>query len=364
MILFLVCLSFVFVVFQLINVLLNFFFRQKIDVSDMRIAELISILIPARNEAGTIELLMSDLTKITDTQVEILVFDDQSTDATAAIVKQFALQDDRVKLYQSAGMPEHWLGKNYACHQLSKSAKGQYFLFLDADVRVEASMVKDAVAYMKTYGLGLFSVFPKQMQKSIGEKATVPIMNYILLTLLPLIAVRTSPYPAHAAANGQFMLFDSSIYRAHDLHKRFALSVVEDICIARYMKEQDVKIACVTGEERIRCRMYHSYKESLTGFSKNIFMFFGNKPALAFAFWALAALGFIPMLCYNMTLLWFYLTLVVVIQILYSKVCRQPVGQGLLLFPLQLFFLIHVLIFSLQRRRNKKYVWKNRNVYS
>ncbi len=360
----LVYLSFVFVVFQLINVIINCLFRQRIGHSKSSTSEFISVLIPARNEEDNIESLLTDLRNIDDCEVEILVFDDQSTDATADIVRRVSSLDSRVRLYQSKGLPEKWVGKNYACYQLSQWARGQYLLFLDADVRVETSIVRDAVGYMKKSGIGLLSVFPKQIQKSFGERVTVPIMNYILLTLLPLIFVRISPFTSHAAANGQFMLFDKDVYRANDPHRQFAMSAVEDINIARYLKERKVKVVCVTGEERIKCRMYHSYEEASNGFSKNVLMFFGNKPALAIAFWALAALGFIPVMLYSLGILGLYIALVVVVQILYSIACGQNFAQNIELFPLQLLFLINVIIISLRQRRNKKILWKDRNVYS
>ncbi len=364
MMLFLVYLSFGFIVFQLINVAINILFRQWIGYSNLPVRELISILIPARNEAGNIELLLSDLRKIDDCEVEIIVFDDESTDDTAAIVRRIASKDDRVRLCQSTGLPGRWLGKNYACYQLSQQARGQYLLFLDADVRVESSIIKDSVLYLKKYRLGLMSVFPRQIQSTLGEKVTVPVMNYILMTLLPLILVRVSPFVSHSAANGQFMLFDGEVYRANDPHKLFARSAVEDINIAKYLKKQKVKIACIAGENRIRCRMYHDYDEALNGFSKNVIMFFGNIPAIAFVFWWFAALGFVPVLLYSYNLFELYISLVVVIQLLYSIACGQNMSQNLLLFPMQLLFLINVIIISLQQRVNRKFLWKDRNVYS
>lgn len=364
MMLYLVSLSFGFVVFQLMNVVINCLFRQKVVPSKLPTKELISILIPARDEEDNIQLLLSDLLKIDDCEIEIIVFDDQSSDSTADMVRRISMQDARVRLCQSTGLPEKWLGKNYACWQLSQRAKGQYLLFLDADVRLEASIIKDAVWYMTKHRLGLLSVFPKQIQESFGERVTVPIMNYILLTLLPLIFVRVSPFISHSAANGQFMLFSSDVYRANDPHRLFAMSAVEDIAIARYLKKKKVKIACLTGEDRVRCRMYHGYKEALNGFSKNVFMFFGNKPALAIVFWIFVALGFIPVMLYSLGILGLYIALVVLVQILYSIASGENFSKNIELFPLQLLFLINVIIFSLKLRSNKKYLWKDRNVYS
>lgn len=356
--------SFAFLMFQLFNVLLNLIFRQKIAQSGTLQHEEISILIPARNEEDNIGSLLSDLKKIKNEKIEIIVFDDQSTDNTAKIVSEKAVLDKRVSLLYSEELPLDWLGKNHACYKLAQCANGSHFLFIDADVRIKSGIIEDAVEFLKNKNLGLLSVFPVQEQKSIGEKITVPIMNYILLTLLPLILVRISPFTSHSAANGQFMLFKASLYRTIQPHKRFKLSPVEDIAISRYYKKKKIKIACLVGENRIQCRMYKSYREALDGFAKNIFMFFGNQSILAFLFWAFAALGFIPVMFLGKIYLLCYLVSVIMVQLLYSLLSRQNILSAILLFPLQLLFLLQLMIRSLYLKTRKQYTWKNRNIYS
>ncbi|PIE88061.1 MAG: glycosyl transferase, partial [Bacteroidetes bacterium] len=297
MIRYLAYLSIGFISFQFLNVLLNLLFRQRIGKTVSPSDEMVSVLIPARDEAHNIGFLLDDLSKIRGTNLEIIIFDDQSTDDTCAVVERHASSDPRIQLIRSEStLPEGWLGKNHACYQLAKQAKGSYYLFIDADVRIEGNIISDALAYLKKHQLGLLSIFPVQILKSRGEKITVPMMNYILLTLLPLIFVRVSPFPSHSAANGQFMFFDALTYRKTQPHKHLKSSHVEDIAIARYFKKQRIKIACTTHEERIQCRMYQSYGEALSGFSKNIIMFFGNKRLLALLFALFTALGFLPVL--------------------------------------------------------------------
>ena len=128
--------SFAFVLLQLINVLLNFVFNQKLHSSSIELDEMISILIPARNEEQNIGFLLDDLSKCGCEKLEIIVCNDQSTDNTVNIINQYSKNDNRIKLYQSAELPDKWLGKNHACYQLAQKAKGRYFLFLDADVRI------------------------------------------------------------------------------------------------------------------------------------------------------------------------------------------------------------------------------------
>lgn len=352
-----------FVAFQFFNVLLNFFFRQKIKKNNLASNEKISVLIPARNEEQNIHLLLGDLQKMKNENLEIIVFDDQSTDDTFKIVQKFANIDSRIKGIQSTGLPDSWLGKNNACFQLAQQAKGNYFLFVDADVRLKGNIIEEAVSHLKKHNLGLLSVFPTQIQKTWGEKVSVPIMNYILLTLLPLIFVRISPFASHAAANGQFMLFNAHTYQKKQPHQTFKSSAVEDIAISRFFKKEKIKIACITGEKRIKCRMYSSYNEAKNGFTKNVFMFFGNQAVLAFLFWIFATLGFIPILLAKATLLPIYFALVILIQVIYSITSKQNVELNLLFFPLQLLFLGQLLIKAVLTKKNKQYKWKGRDVF-
>ncbi len=348
---------------QFVNVLLNLIFRQKIKFSNTENIELLSVLIPARNEETNISFLLSDLHKSKNKNIEIIVLDDDSTDNTANVVQDFAKCDRRIVLIQSDSLPDGWLGKNYACYQLAQKARGKYLLFLDADVRIDESIVADVVSYAKKFQLKLLSVFPIQIQKRIGEKISVPVMNYILLTLLPLIFVRISPFKSHVAANGQFMLFDAETYKKTQPHLLFKNSAVEDIKISQYYKNEKHKIACITGEKRIQCRMYKTYKEAVNGFSKNVFMFFGNKPILGFLFWTFSAFSFIPILFALPQYLIYYFATLVIILLLYSLISSQNIACNILLFPLHLFFLITILGNAIVMKKYKKLEWKKRKIY-
>jgi len=360
---YLVYISFGFLGFQLLNVLINYIFRQIIEKTEIQNSELISVLIPARNEENSIGFLLEAMYKTKNDNIEIIICNDHSTDNTEEIIRKYAKIDSRIRIIQSDFLPNGWLGKNHACYLLAKQAKGRYFLFVDADVVLSANIVADAVAYAKRYKLGLLSVFPKQIQLTAGEKQTVPLMNYILLTLLPLIFVRVSPFKSHAAANGQFMLFETETYYELEPHKRFKNSAVEDIVISRFYKSQKIKTACLIGEERIHCRMYNSYNSALNGFSKNIFMFFGDAPAVAFLFWVFGILGIVPIILYNIHLVFPYLLGVLLIQILYAVTCKQNVLTTVLFFPANMFFMLHVLIKALMVKKQKNYTWKGRNIY-
>ena len=172
---------------QFLVALINLITRNWLTDTMTESSKLVSVLIPARNEENNISNILNDLLKQYYKDIEVIVCNDQSEDNTESIVKEFAARDGRIKLINSAGPAEGWTGKNYACYLLSKQAKGEYLLFLDADVRLRGQIITNAVVSVDKNGLGLISIFPMQIIKSFGERITVPNMNYILLSLLPLL---------------------------------------------------------------------------------------------------------------------------------------------------------------------------------
>ncbi len=154
---------------------------------------LVSILIPARNEENNIGRLLDDLQELKYNNFEILVYDDDSTDQTRSVIMDKSLLDKRIRYIQGKVLLPGWLGKNHACHQLAKAAKGDYLLFLDADVSVIPRLFTDSIAFMEKQDLDLLSLFPVQKMKTLGEWLTVPLMNRILLGNLPADADQKKP---------------------------------------------------------------------------------------------------------------------------------------------------------------------------
>jgi len=341
-----------------VNVVWQPLFNKKAD-TDL----FVSVLIPARNEEQNISNLLVDLQHQTHKNLEILVFDDQSTDRTAQLVSDMAKYDSRIRLITSTELPDGWLGKNYACHSLAQQANGEYLLFLDADVRAEQLLITSTIAYSKKHKTKLLSIFPTQKMLSIGEKTVVPVMNYILLTLLPLALVLRSKFVSLAAANGQFMLFETKTYQSLYPHKLLKAEKVEDIKIAQLFKKQRLKVACVSNNNNVSCRMYSNYDESIEGFTKNIAMFFGNSYVMAYAFWFVTTFGFIVVLiALPIKYFWLLNVLTIVTRIFVSIASNQKSSQNLLfLIPQQLNIGI-ILFKSIVNKKHKKYLWKGRFV--
>jgi len=196
-----------------------------------------------------------------------------------------------------------------------------------------------------------------------GEWITVPNMNFILLSLLPLFLIRKTKYRSLSAANGQFMLFKADNYLPVWPHEKMKGNKVEDIEIARYYKQLNILIACTTGDDRISCRMYTGFNEAVDGFSKNVVSFFGNSFVLAFLFWLMTSLGFIVVnLGTETTVFIVYLILLVVIRIIISTISRQKEFLNVLLFIPQQLSLGFILLKAVSRKLKNQYQWKGRNI--
>ncbi len=343
----------------------NFFFPPKPTARALDQIPSVSILIPARNEADNLPTILDQLINLDPRPLEIIILNDQSTDNTEEILQTFGRRYPSIRYINGAPLPEGWLGKNWACHQLGQAAKGEYFLFLDADIaslhpQILAKLVAEA-QYLKT---ALISIFPDQIMETWGERLTVPLMHYLLLSMLPLWWIYRLPFPSMAAANGQFMLFDGEIYRAQRWHEQAKEIIVEDIRIMQKVKEAGLKGMTFVGADLIRCRMYRSFNEGIQGFSKNILAGFGNSIVGLLLFLGLVVFGWIGLMIVDLPS-WAWggiLTIMLLIRGMISYLAGQSIGINLGLHPAHMLLLVGIGILSIWKKFNGKNEWKGRNV--
>ena len=213
-------------------------------------------MIPARNEEDNITELLHSIIQQSYSNYELFVLDDQSEDQTTGVVEALSTKNRKINLISGKPLPEGWLGKNWACFQLAQHARGEVLLFLDADVRLSPNALEAALYQMQKNNVVMLSCFPTQKIDSLGEWLIVPLMNWLLLSLLPLKAVVSLPYKSLTAVNGQFILCDKRAYNAIGGHKAVFDQVVEDMEIARKLKVGGYRIMTALGHDAITCRMY------------------------------------------------------------------------------------------------------------
>jgi glycosyltransferase involved in cell wall biosynthesis len=341
---------------------LNYFFRVNYNRYASVDKPLVTVIIPARNEEATIGFLLDDLQKQDYPRLQIIVANDDSTDNTPEIVAIKQKDNPSIQLLNTGLKDNEWLGKNHACYFGSRQAKGKYLLFLDADVRIGTNAITSTIGYLQNNQLVFLSVFPKQLIPSIDVYRVVPLMNYILLSLLPLFMVKNSPFPSMAAANGQFMLFDHNLYRALEPHKHYKKEKVEDIHIARYIKRSGYKTACLTGNDDISCRMYDTYNAAIEGFSKNVFAFFGGSVTAGLMFWLVNLTGFFWMLLLPIYMPVLYLFFIITMRWFIASTSRQHSFLNIVMHYSQLWSLGKLMLRSIHHQQKKSYQWKGRYI--
>lgn len=324
-----------------------------------------SLLIPARNEENSIDNILLDASRMAPAPFEVIVFNDNSSDNTSKLANAYKMYLPQLRIIESAveELPESWIGKNWACNRLAQEATGDYLLFVDADVRLGDDIGSKWINYAIKHNLSLLSVFPKQITDTRGSRLTVPIMNWILLSLLPLPLVKNSKWSSFAAANGQFMLFKANDYRETKPHSTFRSSHAEDIDISRFLKKSGYKIATLAGNDSIMCRMYGSLNGAINGFSKNVLHFFGDSITATIAFVLITTLTplFLIPLGFIAVALWFIA--IVAIRILVSATSEQSISKNVVRIFSQHYFFVVIVFRAILNRTRKNLLWKGRNIY-
>ncbi|MEO8794459.1 MAG: glycosyltransferase family 2 protein [Daejeonella sp.] len=358
-------LVFFFLILRFTVTLFNFISNPKLTYSGKQYQQLVSILIPARNESADILDLLKSIKQQNYSNYEVIVLDDHSDDDTFTICENFAGKNENFKVIRGSKLPKGWLGKNYACHQLAQNANGKYLMFIDADETISDGLINNAVHRMEIQRLTLLSLFTNQVMDTIGERLVVPLMHFLLLNLLPLRLVKLSKNPSFAAASGQFMLFNADDYSKNQWHEQVKHKVVEDIEIIKAVKTFGYKAEALLANGYIHCRMYKSLDEALSGFSKNLLAGFNNNVAGLLFYLTLVISGPIVIWYFGgVQLLFFAVGLIMLSRIMISLSAGQNPWINLVLHPFQMIFLLILSVLSIQKHFTKTITWKGRTIHT
>ncbi|MES2873544.1 MAG: glycosyltransferase family 2 protein [Bacteroidota bacterium] len=359
----LIYLIFLFLILRFTVTLFNFISNPKLTSSPREYDDLVSILIPARDEEKNIMSLLQSIRNQNYRNYEVVILDDHSSDRTFKLCEEFAISDSRFRVVRGKSLPKDWLGKNFACHQLAQESKGKYLMFLDADETIADGLLNNTVHRMKFYRLDLLSLFTNQVMISWGERMVVPLMHFILLNLLPLRLVRLSKSPAFSAASGQFMMFSAENYKENEWHDLVRNKVVEDIEIMRTLKSLGYRGEALLANGYIFCRMYGSMSAAFQGFSKNLLAGFNNNIIGLFLYLLLVILGPIA-IAYILSaeLLFFALSLIILSRVMISLMSGQNVWYNIILHPVQLISMLIIAVISVKKYFTKTIVWKGRPI--
>ncbi|MFY7894867.1 MAG: glycosyltransferase, partial [Phycisphaerales bacterium] len=265
-------------------------YRKPIDDGRV-ISDLVSVCIPARNEEANIEACVRGILASTHSNVEVLVYDDQSTDRTPAILAKLAAEDSRVRIVPTKTLPDGWNGKQHACWRMAQDAQGTWLCFTDADVRFEPGAVRAALLAAKAgtretgaagKEIGLVSTFPRQETGSLAESLAVPMIFFILFSYLPFVRMRNSLDASASAGCGQFLFARKDAYFASGGHEAFKNSMHDGVKMPRCVRRAGFATDLFDGTDVVSCRMYRDLSSTWRGFAKNAYEGLGSVGLLVF----------------------------------------------------------------------------------
>lgn len=260
--------------FNVITGLTNFFWLKKLPKKtkqNLITKDLVSILVPARNEEDVIESTIQSIINQNYQDFELLILNDNSDDNTKVIIEKYTKQYKNIKLIEGTDLPKGWLGKNWACHQLSQKAKGNYLLFVDADTKIDKNILSDTLATLHKDKSDLLSLVPNRETFLVADNAMKKIISWFIVCWLPMKLALTLNASFLSATFGQFMLFKKQSFIEIGGFENIKDNPVDDFQLGRNIKKKKLKWNLYDGEKRISTRTYNSNKEFVRGYAKNIF---------------------------------------------------------------------------------------------
>ncbi len=231
----------------------------------------LSIIVPARNEADRIERCVRSLLVTRHPDCEVIVVDDQSTDATRTILDRIAAEERGLRVVAGQPIPAGWIGKSWALTQGVRHTRAAWLLFTDADTVHDSLAAASAQQYAIDGGYDVVSLLTDQETVGLAERLFLPtILFVILLGVGALDDVNDPRKPDTAIFNGQYVLVSRAAYDAIGGHAAVRAEIAEDLELARLFKRDGRFRTVLAGSNAlVRTRMYRSFGELWQGFVKN-----------------------------------------------------------------------------------------------
>jgi len=346
---------------------------RLVDYPPQRAGPLVSVIVPARNEAMNIERSVRSILATEYRHIEVIVVDDRSSDTTAEIVERLARSgraEGRLRLVRGAELPEGWFGKSWAIVQGYRVARGDLLLFTDADTWHHPELLPRTVTVLTAERVHLVSVVARQEMVTFWERLVQP---HVLLALASRVGdlrrVNRTRITWDAIASGAYILTTRRAYDAVGTHEAVKGAIAEDVALAQAYVRHHLDIFLTHAAQFMSVRMYRSLAEIVEGWSKNLalgvpLMF----PPLPFVRRVAPYLMWLPALCWVLPPLlcavygwsWAAATTLVslAVWIAVYRAEGAPV-RYVLLYPLGAAMVAYIMIRS-ALRGSRKVEWRGR----
>lgn len=293
MLIYLSVLQFVLIIVIVVYLTTNTYFLTKVEpvTGPLPACPFVSVCVPARNEERDIEACLTSLLNQNYPHFEVIVVDDNSTDNTPRIIESLQERYANLAAIQGAALPSDWYGKPFALHQAEQKARGELLLFTDADPVFQRYALMTAVHLMQKHRLDMVSLLPGAEFGSFWERAVQPVI-FAFIAALTRFGKVNDPESPDAMGVGAFIMLRREVYDRVGGHETLKQAILEDIGMARLVKQSGAKIMIADAQKIYAIRMYHSLREIWTGWRKNVFLAM-KKSIFKTFYYILCVLGFV-----------------------------------------------------------------------
>ena len=239
-------------------------------------APLVSIIIPARDEARNIQPCVEAALAQAYPSLEVIVVNDRSTDDTPRLLAELQAQHQgkavpALHIVHGVDLPPGWAGKPHALAQGAAVAQGEWLCLIDADTFATPDLVASIIALAIQQQADLFSFLTRQEMGSFWEKIVLPV-------IITALSVGFSPRRVNdrrkpdAIAYGQCILIRRQVYDAVGGYQAIRDHIVEDKALAELVKRGGHRLLLGDGSLVAHTRMYTSFSEIWEGWTKNIYL--------------------------------------------------------------------------------------------
>jgi len=233
----------------------------QVLATSSRAGPTISVIVPARNEAARISECLAPLREAPGV-LEVIVVDDESTDATATIVRELG-----ATVLSGQPLPPGWVGKIWALQQGIAAAKGDVIVTLDADTRPSASLPSAAAEQLLSSGAALATVAPRFRTTSHAAQW----LHAAMLTSLVYRHGAGAGRATHdAVANGQCMVFRRSDAVQGDWCANVRGEIIEDVALVRWLLRNGNDVRMFDGTRLLVVQMYEGFVDTFRGWGRSL----------------------------------------------------------------------------------------------
>jgi glycosyltransferase involved in cell wall biosynthesis len=230
----------------------------------------ISLLFAAREEEEKLPAALASLAKIDYPNLEIIAVDDRSQDGTSRILDDFAAAHARFRAVHVAELPAGWLGKPHALQRAYEISTGEWLVFTDADVRFKADVLRRAVRLVKERKLDHLTLLCDVEMAGFWEKVLITFFGLAFQLATDPQRVG-NPRSSTYVGVGAFQMLRRDAYKAAGMHRRLAMEVVDDMKLAKIVKQAGFRMGVGVAQDFVVVRWHAGAGNLIRGVTKNAF---------------------------------------------------------------------------------------------